>query len=432
MKKILLVTSTFYPQNKVSVLRVGEWSKYLAKYGYEVTVLTPKKYSFLGPFGLNKKLPDNVIIKEVDFLPDVLKKKLDKKVNTIVYANNESNIYSLKLFVRKLRRYIGSLIDIHDLWIKPALKEAIKLHEQKKFDYIISSFSPPAVHIIAHKLKIHYPSVKWIADFRDLWAYNHILNPRGIFKIYEKYRESKVLSNSDCIVTVSKPLSDLMKEAYPEKNVFTIENGFDPEEFPNWKENIVKFPEIKDKLTISYLGTIYPEKRDPSILFESINELIEEGFLSKDRVEINFYGDNKKQLLEIINPKNLNKFGIINIKGFVSREESLKIQKNSDLLLLLEWNDPSAKGVLTGKLFEYLVSGRPILAIGISNENAAGEVIEKTKTGKLFLEKESLKNELKKIFVNQKIEFYDPLIEEIEKFSRKKQVEKLIRIMDGL
>ena len=386
--KILFITTFFYPQNRIPTLRVGQWVEYLAEYGYEVTVLTTKKYPFMGPFGLEKKLSKNIKVIEIDFLPNILKKRLNKKTtNTSKQKDISKRTYNLKLIVRKLRDYIGSFLDIHDLWIRPALKEAIKLFEQEKFDFIISSYSPPAVCIISHKLKQKYPDIQWIADFRDLWAYNHISPAKGLLGYLEKQKEKKILSNVDKIITVSNPLTSIMKDVYKEKMIFTIENGFDPKEFPNWQHNIKNKPKIDNKMIISYLGTIYPKKRDPSILFEAVNELIEEKIIDKDSIEIDFYGDNKKQLLDIIEPKNYNKYSIINIKGFVSREESLHIQKQSDLLLLLEWNDPSARGVLTGKLFEYIVSGTPIIAVGISNKNAAGEVIEKTKTGRLYLEK---------------------------------------------
>ena len=299
MKKILVISATFFPQNRNSVLRIGQWVKYLAKYDYEITVLTTKKYPFLGPFDLNEELSEKVQIVEVDFLPEFLVKKLSSSNVTTSSNKISSKIDHIKLFVRKLRKYIGSFFDMYDLWINPALKKAIELQEEKHFDYIISSFSPPAVHIIAHKLKNKFPNIKWIADFRDLWAYNHLITSKGIFKVLERQKERKVISNADAIITVSEFLSEIMARVYT-KQVFTIENGFDPEEFKNWKEIIKPFPEINEKIIISYLGTIYPQKRDPSILFEAVNELIDEKIIRKEQIEINFYGNNRKELVEIL------------------------------------------------------------------------------------------------------------------------------------
>lgn len=431
MKKILVISATFFPQNRISVLRIGQWVKYLAKYDYEITVLTTKKYPFLGPFDLNEQLPENVQIVEVDFLPKFLVKKLSSS-NVTTSSNEIDKINHIKLFIRKLRKYIGSLFDMYDLWIRPATKKAIELHKAEKYDYIISSFSPPAVHIVAHRLKNKFPEIQWVADFRDLWAYNHLIAAKGILGILEKNKEKRVIANADAIITVSEYLSDVMKNVYPQKSIYTIENGFDPEEYAEWKERIVAYPPIGDKIVISYLGTIYPGKRDPSILFDVVNELIKENIIQQEQIEINFYGNNKKEINEIIKKKNYNKYGTIHINGFVDRKKSLNIQRESDLLLFLEWNDPSANGVLTGKLFEYLVSATPIVAVGVTDKNAAGEIIKTTQVGELYIHKEKLKKDLSRIMHSKKVFFYNTDIKEIEKFSREKQVKKLVKIMDSL
>ena len=102
MKKILFITAFFYPQNKIPTLRIGQWVKYLALNGYSVTVLTTKKYSFIGPLGLEVKLPDNVTVIEVDFLPKILKKMLEKDRRINQQINNSKKIYHLKSFIKRI------------------------------------------------------------------------------------------------------------------------------------------------------------------------------------------------------------------------------------------------------------------------------------------------------------------------------------------
>lgn len=432
-KNILLITTFFYPQNRIPVLRVGQWAKYWSKLGYNVTVLTTKKYSFSGPFGLNVELPESIKIVEVGYIPNFLKNKLDKPVSKNRYkenvANTETRTSRIKRFVRTLRSYIGSLLDIHDLWIFSATKKGKELFEEEKFDIIISSYSPPAVHIVASKLKLKYPNTIWVADFRDLWAYNHLQSAKGIFGIYEKFKERKTIKNADILVTVSCPLSKELEQQYQNKKVVTVENGFDPEEFPDWKEKLRIVPKINDSIRITYAGTIYPDKRDPSPLFKACNELIEEGYIKREQIILDFYGNNTSELTHIIKKNNSNRFGIINLNGFVSRDEALKAQKESDVLLFLEWNDPSAIGVLTGKLFEYLVSGVPILGVGVDTNNVAGNLIETTKTGKAVLNSEDIKKILKSAFEKKYFDFYTPEIKEIEKYARDKQAKALIDLI---
>ncbi len=433
-KKILFITTAFYPQNKISVLRVGQWVKYWSHMDCEVTVLTTRKYSFMGPFGLETDFNPNVKVMEIDYLPSYLASKLENKNSVRVdgQSNNGDFDSFFKKTLRKARKYIGSLFDIHDLWITGAFNEGVKLLEANTYDFIISSYSPPAVHVVASKLKRKFPNVKWIADFRDLWAYNHLQSARGLLGLYEKYKERSTIKNSDIILTVSTPLSEVMQKKYPGIPVNTIENGFDEDEFPNWVQKVSEFRNRNsDQLIITYTGTIYEGKRDPTPLFQACNELIEIGLLNKEKIKINFYGNNVETLTKIINKNNLNKHSIINLKGFVSRNDSLKAQFESSLLLFLEWNDSTASGVLTGKLFEYLVSGVPIIAVGIDNKTTAGELIELAGVGKTAITSEAIKKILLDFIQSGAFSFYQPNVELIKEYSREKQAKKIIEIVNG-
>jgi len=429
-KNILLVTATFYPQNRISILRVGQWAKYWAMQGHTVTVLTTKKYSFLGPFDEEPPLHKNINVVEVPFLPNFMSTKAG---NTSAKSDTppNQNLEILKRYVRFGRKIIGSLFDIYDPWIAPATKKALDLCEDNRYDVIISSYSPPAAHVIAHKIKTKNPTMQWIADFRDLWAYNHIMPAKGPFALYEKRKEKRIISNADIIVTVSDPMSETMKEIYSDKDVVTIENGFDPKEFPLWKENIKKRKRVNDKIEITYTGTIYEGKQNPVPLFEACNQLIEEERLPKEFVSIDFYGNNKRELEDMIAKGNHNRHGIINMHGFVSRKESLSVQNSSDLLLFLEWNDPLAKGVLTGKMFEYTVSGTPILVVGAHTSGAAGTLIEQSGTGKRAVGTEEIKTIIRDIIKTKQISFYNPQINIIEKYRKDNQAKRLLEALDG-
>ena len=426
-KKILLITTSFYPQNKISVLRMGQWAKYWNKNGYDVTVLTTKKYDFLDSLTLNVKLPLNIKIIEIDFLPFFFRSL--RKDNSSNKIKSNKIIEQIKFKVRKLRNYIGSFYDIHDFWISKATKVGLDLMESKEFTYIVSSYSPAASHVVAKKIKKKHPNVFWIADFRDLWAFNHLQKGIGFFSFLEKKKERNVLRRVNRILTVSDPLTHEMRLNYPNKDVLTVENGFDLDEFPNWKEDIKGDRFLNKKILITYAGTIYLGKRDPTILIEALNELIDDCLLSKEDIKVEFYTNSKNELNQILSNNNLNRYEIAKVKGYVSREVSLKVQKNSDFLLFLEWNHFSARGVLTGKLFEYLVSGVPIISIGVNSDFESGKLIENSGTGLNFTNKEDVKKMLLKVIIERKIEFYSPDEKLIECYSREKQS---LRIFDNI
>src|SRR5690606_16832050 len=101
-----------------------------------------------------------------------------------------------------------SLFDIHDLWTAPATRKGLEIMSACHVDAIVSSFSPPAVHMVASRLKAAHPKTVWLADFRDLWAHNHITAARGILRLMENSLERCTLQGrADALITVSEPLA---------------------------------------------------------------------------------------------------------------------------------------------------------------------------------------------------------------------------------
>jgi glycosyltransferase involved in cell wall biosynthesis len=439
-KKILLVSCFFYPQNRIPVLRIGQWAKCWAAQGHSVTVLTTEKYDFMGPFGLEANLPPGVTVVEVPSLPTWLRSRMKKpkgkgsgQLPATTLSTNGSVETALKKRIRVLRQYIGSTLDINDLWIAPAYRAGMRLLAQGDYDVIVSSYSPPATHVVASKLKKQHPNLVWFADFRDLWVNNHITSAKGIFRRLENIKERRTLQGrADAIITVSKPLAVDLQSRYPALPVWVVENGFDPQEFPTWMESLSATPQLADCITICYAGTIYPNRRDPTPLFTAVNELIDAGLISKEKVSIEFYSQNEHELDEIIKRTLANRHNIIKIKGFVSRQTSLEAQRKSNLLLLLESGEPEAKGMLTGKVFEYMVSGIPILAVGIDNTHAAGELLEQTGTGFCSNDPQELKQLLLASFKSNQFSFYKPQTDLIGKYSRDKQAHSIIERLTAL
>lgn len=432
--RILLISTYFYPQNRIPVLRVGQWAKYWALQGHKVTVLTTQKYPFLGPYGLAPELPAGVEVVEVPYMPEWMRRRLEaRSPGRASGSPAASSGQRLRNRVRRLRAYIGSLIDIHDLWVGPARRKGLELMAAQRFDAIVSSFSPPAAHMVASRLKAVYPDTVWMADFRDLWANNHITSARGVLRFIENAVERRTMrSRADVLATVSMPLADDLQKRYPNLPIWVVENGFDPEEFPDWPARIRTPPGTHGMLRICYAGTLYPGRRDPTPLFEAVNQLIDTGVLERRRVAIDFYGQNETELATILDRCHGNRHGIVHAHGFVSRSDSLAAQARSSLLLLLESSEPAARGVLTGKLFEYLVSGIPIVAVGIDEANAAGELLQRTGTGFCARTAEQIADMLTRAVQSGRFDFYAPQQELIAAYSRDSQAHGIAERLNRL
>jgi len=236
--------------------------------------------------------------------------------------------------------------------------------------------------------------------------------------------ERTVLKGASLLIAISKPQVKLT-ETIHRKKVAVVPNGFDDADY---QEDVP----LVSRFTITYTGNIYPGKRDPTLLFEALSELRKEGKILPDDIQVRFFGGSSlKSLLPLTERYGLN--DIVKIHGTVPFQESIRRQKESTILLLLEWNDPRAEGVYSGKIFEYLGAQRPILAIGY-RAGVIGTLLSETGAGVLVDEvdtiKQVLRSWLKEWQKQGKItSCWKPVEDVIQKYTRREQTRKLARLL---
>ncbi len=187
------------------------------------------------------------------------------------------------------------------------------------------------------------------------------------------------------MVTVSDPWARTLQERYPSTPVCAITNGFDPDDFR------VQPGPLTENFSITHTGYLYAGKRDPTLLFDVLHELIAEGALQKNDIRVRFYGPPESWLPPLAERYGLKE--VVELGGTIPRQEALRRQAESQILLLLGWSDPRETGQHTGKLFEYFGSARPILAVG----GAVGvltEALDETRTGVHISDKARLRQYL--------------------------------------
>ncbi len=404
--RILIVSTFFPPLNSIASLRPYTWAKFWTLDGHDVTILTMEKNSN-GATDLKLPNPGYQVI-EVP-APSLLKKL--KQSNSAQTQKGTLRWKSQLIEYLRFKKGVFNacrMPDLTDLWVKPALK-AIKDHSP--FDLVISTAGPYSTHIVASRIKSRGQAKKWIADYRDTWSDNYIYPGIAPFKWIEKWLEKYLLKKADLITTVSDPFAEQFTSKY-KCPVKTIENGFDPsdiEQLP--KESI--FPQ-DGKVRIVHTGSIYLGKRDPSPLFRVIKRL------NDPKYEILFVGERQANLSNLIKECQVEAF--VKEVGSVSREDALRMQRDADVLLFLPWNDPSVEGVLTGKIFEYLFSGTPIIAVGASQLEDSQRLILKANAGWACLNEAEIENVLHNI---DKIQLH-PNQQEIDRYNRKILARKLL------
>ena len=418
--KVLIITYYWPPAGGSGVQRWLKFVKYLQEFGIEPIVYTVDNVNYPKEDDtLLNEVPENIrVLKKPIWEPtDILFWKKDKPQKSGISNVSKSGLLS---FVR------GNFFipDPKIFWVKPSVKYLQKYLDSNKIDTIISTGPPHSMHLIAQKLH-RKNNIKWIADFRDPWSdlyYNKDFNQLSFAKNKNKKLEEAVLKNADCVLTVSNTLKEeFIKTA---NRVEVITNGFDDEVLG---ENSI----IKDaKFTISYIGLL-PKQSNPRVFFKVLKELCSRNKDFKNDLKLNFIGDISDEVKTEISNNQLNEN--TNFVGYVNHKKAIEYQKKAQVLLLLIPNIEKSKGILTGKLFEYLTAKRPILAIG-PEEGDLMEILKDTNAGVIvdFDDEEKLSSEILKLYNQHKEGNLKVQSKNIEKYHRKQLSKKLAIIIKSL
>jgi len=369
-KKVLIVAYAFPPMAFIGSQRPHGLAKYLNQFGWEPIILTIKSP---GAAAEDFKVIGTDYTDRLALMKKTLRLDTGKGIHQQlgITITRNFNYPTWKSKTIKFLKELAVFPDEEIGWYRHAVKAAFELLDKEEIHAVISTSFPVTSHLIARRIKQKY-GVPWVADLRDLWTQNHYYGKFKVISFFERRLELKTLSQADVLVTISNPLAETLKSLHLDKDIRCITNGYDPEDFDKKTANLT------EKFTITYTGRLYNGKRDPSVLLKAIAGLIKENRIRKDLIEIRFFGGHEDWLINDIKEHGLQ--DIVKINGFVSREEAIEKQKESQLLLLLLWDDKEEKGVYTGKLFEYLGAKRPIVAIGGAN-SIVRDLLENTNAG---------------------------------------------------
>lgn len=335
-----------------------------------------------------------------------IKRKLQKKKNTgqvlssRLKKKNRIKEFIVSKLIMKYGFFYGCRFpDLNDLWAFSASRWALN---NGTWDLVITTGGPYSVHRVGYHLKKKNCTANWCVDWRDLWTDNHIF--RGIHGLrwYEKQLEKKFHTYADLITTVSDPLADILRTK-TDTRVEVVYNGVDPDDYNNISKE--KYFPDDGVFRISYTGTIYKGKRDPSPLFKALSEMKKIGNLKKGDLKVYFAGSNA-DVGFIADKYSVQEF--YEYLGFLKREDALRLQRDSDALLFLEYDNKKVGGILTGKLFEYLYIGKRILGVGVTEDSGTGKLInEKAESFSVGTDIDHLKSVLEewllKLSIDKKI-----------------------------
>ena len=423
-QKVLIILYYWPPAGGPGVQRWLKFVKYLSEFDIEPIVYCPENpnYPILDKSLINQVPKGITIIKqpinEPYGLARFFSKSSTKNISSgvIPKLKTQSLLQKLMLFVR------GNFFipDARKNWIKPSVSFLSNYIDKNNINTVITTGPPHSLHLIGLQLK-EITGINWITDFRDPWTtigYHKSLKLTKVARKKHLDLENQVLNNADAIVVTSNHTKNEFASK-TKKPITVITNGFD--------SHSVQIKE-KDKLfTLSHIGSLLSD-RNPKLLWEVLSELKNEGSNFSERFQLNLVGVVSDDVLQSIYQYGLKEH--TNIVGYVSHNEAIKYQLKSQLLLLIEIDSENTKAIIPGKVFEYMSSETPIIAIGPKDSDVS-KIIISTNTGTYFnyKQKEALKSALLNYFETYKNENLKTNPIGLQNYSRKNLTKDLANII---
>ncbi len=430
MKKVLIITYYWIPSGGAGVQRWVKFTKYLREFGWEPIIYTPENPEYPSiDNSFEKDIPSDIqVIKTPIWEPYNFYRNLTGKKNEPINAGfiseNKKQGWKDKLSIWIRGNFL--IPDPRRFWIKPSVQFLTDYLKKNPVAAIITTGPPHSMHMIGLGLKKNFPNIPFFADFRDPWTnidFYKDLNLTGISNKIHHRLERKVIQNADCVLVVSQGMKneyDLLKP----KRIKVISNGFD--------ESDAQITNIKldNKFSISHIGTLNAA-RNPKTVWKVLSEICNENFAFKTDLQIQLVGKVDFSVLEEIKALKLQE-NFLKI-DYLSHSEAISKQQSSQVLLLLINQSANAKGILTGKFYEYLAAKRPILGVGPTDGDAA-LVLRETGSGKMvdFMDELNTKKIILEYYNRFKSNtlFIEPA--SVDRFSRRSLTAELAQLLDSL
>ena len=379
LRKVLIITYYWPPSGGAGVQRWLKFSKYLRDFGWEPVIYTPQNPEAPAvDHSLESDIPAGItIIKRPIIEPYMAYKsfvgmKKGEKVNAGFLKEKDRPGLAEGIAVWLRGNFF--IPDARCFWIRPSARFLIKYLADHPVDAIVSTGPPHSMHLVA--LKVHQKlKIPWLADFRDPWTgidFYHQLKLTLLADRRHRLLEKKVLRDATAITVVSRDMADQFK-AIVDREYKLVTNGFDEQDI-----SPLPLDQLDELFTISHIGSINAS-RNPAKLWKTLAAMVKTNQAFAKKMRIKLVGKVDIEVLKDIEANGLAD-NFIRIEYMPHREVMHEIQKSQVLLLLIN-NTPNARGILTGKVFEYLGSGRPIISIGPEDGDAA-EILNETASGK--------------------------------------------------
>lgn len=362
----LFIAYNYPPSTEVGTHRTLRFARYLPEFGWQAAVLAPRPSDLIE--GAKDTEPD---------APGVYRARVRRPLKAGVRLRNRLRARRRRADASDapppplpptaassgwLHRWVEPWFATPDEqvgWLVPATFRGLHAIGESGARVLYTTGPPHSAHLIGASLKA-VTGLPWVADFRDPWArkaWAAEADRRGLRARAQRGLEALVVRLADRVVFNTEPMTREFRSVYPALSArfLAIPNGYDPAE-------IEDFPGVEpspEAFTLSHAGTLY-RRRSPMPLLEAIGRLRDRGIISAGRFELRLIGkiDPAFGAEAYVSRHALSAF--VRLLPPVSRTESLRAMAESHVLLLIQ---PDTQLQVPGKLFEYLLFRKPVLAL---------------------------------------------------------------------
>lgn len=367
-KKILILTYYWPPSGGTGVQRWLHFTRYLKELGWDPIIFTPSNPEApVQDSKLLAQIPEGIeVLKLPIWEPTQLYMRLSGNKGKQLQTGFMQEGKKKPGLLQRVALYIRANLFIPDAkmaWIKPASRYLIDYLQTNEVAALISTGPPHTMHLIARNVK-RATKLPWLADFRDPWTqidwFEQLpLNQFGLAK--HKALEKSVLLEADLLTIVSSNWQQ-QTQALCGRDVALVTNGFAPEDFAAFQQ------QPDPHFTILHTGSINKD-RNPSALWKSLGHFTQNNPEFAAKLRIRLIGALDARVRTDIEEAGLMPY--THLEHFVPHARVIEELSACSLLLLPINNVKNQMGIIPGKVFEYLASEQPILAVGPLEGDAA-------------------------------------------------------------
>jgi glycosyltransferase involved in cell wall biosynthesis len=346
-RRVLVLAYYFPPVGGAGVQRTLKFVKYLAELGWDATVISTRSRAY--------GARDESLVDEVPATTRVIRTAALPLARYLGYALYHARLMRLRAFVLWPDGGLG--------WMPFAFASALKSARRDQPDVLFSTSSPYGSHLVASAVA-QLTGIPWVADFRDEWAANpHVAGQPRLLTRLSRRAERTIAKRAARIVVAAEYFRIEGVEAGDPRRI-EIVNGVDEDDL------VVAARPSADRFVLAHVGSLY-DLRDPAPALRALARLVADGTVDGDRLEIRLVGN--VWIPAFAPPPGLR----VTVAGYVEHRQAVSEMAAATALVLYV---PKGDLAPSGKLFEYLASGRPVLCLA-SEQNLASRIVSEWGAG---------------------------------------------------